>query len=379
MFKSFRKQLLGLVLTVFFLVLVIVNLKFEQVGEAFSQANYLYLLPAITITFLAYFVRAWRWQIILEPTKPISFQTSYSIMMIGFMANNLLPARIGEFVRAYTLGSQEKISKSLSLATIVLERVLDGLTLVAYMGLALIAFPSPRSDGWTRFIEIFSTAVFIGATLFLVFLIVRQKLALRIISFCMRPLPDGLEYKAHNLLNSFVLGLHSLKRGRSVVLLILSSLLVWSMEGSSYYLMLRAFNLDTKMSALQLIGAGLLLLVFVNLGTMVPSAPGFFGVYQAAATVALGAYAVSSATAFSLALLTNTFQYILVTAIGLFFFSRRHMSFSNLQNAKQASDEDQVQQEATDESQVALEEGQPQTAQAQAEADKVARFAAADR
>ena len=344
MLKSLAKPLIGLALTVFFLVLVISNLKFEEVGKAFSDANYWYLLPAVTITFLAYLVRAWRWQFILQPTKPISFKSSYSILMIGFMANNLLPARIGEFVRAYTLGAQEKISKSLSLATIVLERVCDGLTLIAFMGVALVAFPSPHSNGGTQFIEVFSTLVFVGATVFLVFLIAREKWVLRVLSFCMKPLPKGLEHKALGLLTSFVLGLHALKRGRIVLSLVLLSVLVWFMEGTSYYLMLRAFRLDTKMDGLQLIGAGLLLLVFVNLGTMVPSAPGFFGIYQAAATVALGAYAVSNATAFSLALLTNTFQYVLVTSIGLFFFSRRHMSFKGLQASKQSGDREQEQE-----------------------------------
>jgi glycosyltransferase 2 family protein len=342
LFKSLGKQLLGFGLTLFFLAIVLLNVKFDEVGKAFGQANYLYLIPAISITFLAYLVRAWRWQIILKPTKEVSYGTSYSVMMIGFMANNLLPARIGEFVRAYTLGAQEKISKSLSLATIVLERVCDGLTLVAFMGLALVAFPSPKQTGWTEFIEIFSTAVFLGAILFLAFLIIREKLALRLVSFLMRPLPARLEKKAHNILTSFVLGLHALKNGRSIVAIVLTSALVWSMEGCSYYLMLRAFNLDRLMSPMQLIGAGLLLLVFVNLGTMVPSAPGFFGVYQAAATVALGAYAVSSATAFSLALLTNTFQYVLVTAIGLVFFTRRNMSFKALRANKSAGDKEQA-------------------------------------
>ncbi len=372
MFKRLRPQLLGLAITLFFLVLIILNIKFEEVAIAFGQANYLYLIPAITITMLAYLVRARRWQIILRPTKTISFGSSYSVMMIGFTANNLLPARIGEFVRAYMLGSREKISKSLSLATIVLERVLDGLTLIAFMGIALIFFPTPHQTGWTQFIELFSTAVFVSATLFLVFLILREKLALRIISFCMRPLPDRLEQKAHRLLTSFVLGLHVLKRGKSVLGLVATSALTWAMEGCSYYLMLRAFNLDTKMDAVQLIGAGLLLLVFVNLGTMVPSAPGYFGVYQAAATVALGAYNVSNSTAFSLALLTNTFQYVTVTAIGLFFLSRSHISFAALRANKQSGDAEQ--EEDTD--QVATELGL-ETPLNEVEAEP-SRYAAAD-
>jgi uncharacterized protein (TIRG00374 family) len=363
LFKSLGKQLLGFGLTLFFLVIVLLNVKFDEVGTAFGQANYLYLIPAITITFLAYLVRAWRWQIILKPTKKVSYGSSYSVMMIGFMANNLLPARIGEFVRAYTLGAQEKISKSLSLATIVLERVCDGLTLVAFMGIALVVFPSPKQTGWTEFIEVFSTAIFLFAILFLVFLIVREKLALRVVSFLMKPLPNGLEKKAHNLLTSFVLGLHALKNGRSILAIVLTSALVWTMEGCSYYLMLRAFKIDQLMGPLELVGAGLLLLVFVNLGTMVPSAPGFFGVYQAAATVALGAYAVSSATAFSLALLTNTFQYVLVTAIGLFFFTRRNMSFKALRANKKAGDQEQ--EAETEEAATTLGLEDPETENAQ--------------
>lgn len=331
MFKSRKGQFLGLAITLFFLALVLTRINFEKVGQAFGHANYLYLIPAITVTMLAYGVRAFRWQIILKPTKPITLKSSYSIMMIGFMANNLLPARIGEFVRAYTLGAQEKISKSLSLATIILERVCDGLTLIALMGLSLLIFPSPRQSGDVEFVEYFSTAVFVGATLFLVFLLVREKLALKAISLLMKPLPRRLEHKAHQLLMSFVLGLHALKRRRTVLGIVLLSLLVWGMEGCSYYLMLWAFNLQDKMTSMQLIGAAIFLLVFVNLGTMVPSAPGFIGVYQAAAVLALGAYNVDENIAFSLALLTNTFQYVLVTAIGLFFFSKMNMSFKNLQ------------------------------------------------
>lgn len=345
MFKSRKGQLIGLVVTLFFLALVLTRIQFDKVGEAFVHAKYLYLIPAITVTMVAYLVRAYRWQLILKPTKPVPFKRAYPIMMIGFMANNLLPARIGEFVRAYTLGSHEKVSKSLSLATIVLERVCDGLTLIALMGLSLLVFPSPRQTGDVEFVEYFSTAVFGGAILFLVFLLVREKLALKVVSFLMKPLPRKLEHRAHQLLMSFVLGLHALKRRATLGGIVLLSLLVWAMEGTSYYLMLYAFNLQDKMTPLQLVGAGIFLLVFVNLGTMVPSAPGFVGVYQAAAVLALSAYNVDENVSFSLALLTNTFQYVLVTAIGLFFFSRMNMSFKNLQasrqNERQELDEEQ--------------------------------------
>ncbi len=335
MFKSKKGQLIGIAITLFFLALVLTRIQFDKVAQAFSQANYLYLIPAITVTMLGYFARAYRWQIILKPTKSVPFSRAYPIMMIGFMANNLLPARIGEFVRAYVLGSRENVSKSLSLATIILERVCDGLTLIALMGLSLLVFPSPRQSGEVELVEYLSTGVFVGATLFLLFLLFREKLALKVTSFLMKPLPGKLEHKAHQLLMSFVLGLHALKHRSALLGIVGMSLIVWSLEGSSYYLMLRAFNLQDKMTPMQLVGAGIFLLVFVNLGTMVPSAPGFVGVYQAAAVLALSAYNVDENVAFGLALLTNTFQYVLVTGIGLFFFSKMNLSFKGIQSARQ--------------------------------------------
>jgi uncharacterized protein (TIRG00374 family) len=215
------------------------------------------------------------------------------------------------------------------------------------MGFSLIVFPSPRQTAEVEFVEIFSTSVFVGAIIFLVFLLAREKLALKVISFVMKPLPDRIEVKAHQLLMSFVLGLHALKSRMTLVGIVLMSLLVWSLEGTSYYLMLWAFNLQDKMTPMQLIGAGIFLLVFVNLGTMVPSAPGFVGVYQAAAVLALGAYSVDENIAFSLALLTNTFQYVLVTAIGLFFFSRMNMSFKSLKDSSQTTKQEMTEEQRT--------------------------------
>ncbi len=328
-------QFIGLAITLFFLVLVLTRIQFDKVGEAFSRANYLYLIPAITITMVAYLIRGLRWQIILKPTKFIPFKRVYPVMMIGFTANNLLPARIGEFVRAYTLGGREQISKSLSLATIVLERVFDGLTLIGFMGLSLMFFPSPHQTGNIEFVEIFSTALFLSAIIFLLFLLYRERVALKVISLILTPLPKKIETKVHTILISFVAGLHVLKNRSTLVGITFLSIVIWFFEGSSYYMMLRAFNLETKMNAYQLIGAGIFLLVFVNLGTMIPSAPGFVGVYQAAAVLALGAYSVDENVAFSLALLTNTFQYVFVTAIGLFFFSRFNLSLKNLANQSQ--------------------------------------------
>lgn len=303
--------------------------------HAFSDANYWFLLPMVVIMLSDYLVRTFRWQIILNPTKRIKFTRLYPVLMIGFMANNLLPARIGEFVRAYTLSSREKVSKTFSLATIILERVCDGLALIAFMGVALFFFPSPTKNATIHFIEIFSTAVFGGAILFLVFLLFAERLTLRLVSLLLKPLPRRIEQKAHELLNSFVLGLHALKSLSSVLIIVATSVLIWSMEASCYYLILMAFNLQNKLQPMQLIGSALFVLVFVNLGAMIPSSPGYVGVFQAMAVLALGTYGVDKSTSFSLGLLMNFTQYAFITGIGLFFFSRQHMSFKSLRESSE--------------------------------------------
>jgi len=341
LFNSKKGQLLGLAITLFFLVLVLLNIKFEAVANAFSHANYWLLVPMLVIMLSDYLVRTYRWQIILNPTKHIKFKNLYPVLMIGFMANNLLPLRIGEFVRAYTLSSREKISKTLSLATIILERVCDGLTLIALMGVALLVFPSPKANSEIRFIEIFSTSIFVGAIFFLLFLLLREQFTLRLVSLLLKPLPRSIEHKVRQLLNSFVLGLHALKHRRNVIKIIAASIVVWLMEATTYYLILVAFNLQSQLSPLQLIGSALFVLVFVNLGAMIPSSPGYVGVFQAMAVLALGAYKIDSSIAFSLALLMNSLQYVFITGIGLFFFSRQHMSLKALQNSsKLAQSED---------------------------------------
>lgn len=326
---------MGLAITLVFLGLVLLNIKFADVIKAFSEANYWFLIPMVIIMLSDYLIRTLRWQVILNPTKRINFSRLYPVLMIGFMANNLLPARIGEFVRAYTLSSREKVSKTLSLSTIILERVCDGLSLIAFMGVALFFFPSPTKDNTVHYIEIFSTAVFGGAILFLIFLLFAERFTLRLVSLLLRPLPRSIERKAHELLNSFVLGLHALKSFSSVLMIVGTSIIIWSMEASTYYLLLMAFNLQNKLSPMQLIGSALFVLVFVNLGGMIPSSPGYVGVFQGMAVLALGTYGVNQSTSFGVGLLMNFTQYFFITAIGLFFFSKQNMSLKALRESSQ--------------------------------------------
>ncbi|MBI2863322.1 MAG: flippase-like domain-containing protein [Chloroflexi bacterium] len=327
---------LGFALTALFLYLAVRNEAWSAVGEALVSANYLYVVPAALFTLCGYLFRTLRWRKILEPTAVVSFPSLFSSLIIGFAANNVLPARVGEFVRAYDIARKEGISKTLSFATIVLERVFDGWTLIAFMVVVILVFPKAGMRDEVRLVEILSVAIFLAATLGLAFLILKEKLALRAIGYCLRPLLGSLSTAVRSLVDRFVLGLHALRDRRRILVMLAISVLIWACEGMSYYLVIKAFSHlatgpnGTSLGGLETLFASAFLVVFVNLGIMLPSAPGYVGTFQFFAKMALSAFGVGSAVAFSIAVVSHAMQYVLITSLGGFLFLRENVSFAKV-------------------------------------------------
>jgi uncharacterized protein (TIRG00374 family) len=307
--------ILGTIATGFFLWLALRNVEITAVGEALRTANYVYLVPAAVFTLTGFFMRSVRWSLILRPTRAIPFQSLFPVMMVGFAANNLLPARIGEFVRAFLTGSREGISRSTALATIVVERVCDGLTLLTLMTITLLLFPVPISDSKLQVVVFGATLVFGVATLALLGLILFPTRTLVPIRFGTRRLPERFSARADALIDAFLDGLRLLREPRALLSLAGLSLVIWGLEAATFAAVLRAFPLGLSVG--EWLAASVFLLVFVNLGIMIPSVPGYIGTYQFFATLALSAFAVSADYAFGLAVVAHTMQYTLITGTGL--------------------------------------------------------------
>lgn len=321
-----KTRVLGFLLTFVFLGLVLWKTDLGELGQALRSANYLYVVPAGLCTLSSYVLRTVRWRYILAPTKRVAFRGLFPVLMIGFMANNVLPARLGEFVRAYVLGRKEGISKSLSFATIMLERLLDGVTLVVFLALLSLALPLP---GWGIEIAYFASGVFLVAAVGVLVLLLRDDLAHRAVDLALRPLPARLASSVASRADAFVQGLHALRRKRVVVALMALSVVIWSVETSSYLLVLAGFHPALWPDAPVL--AALLTLVVVNLGIMLPSGPGYVGTFQAFAILALGYFGVQHESALGIAIVAHAVQYFLVTGLGLVFFSRENLSFRTIQ------------------------------------------------
>ncbi|MGN6675794.1 MAG: lysylphosphatidylglycerol synthase transmembrane domain-containing protein, partial [Thermomicrobiales bacterium] len=140
MLKGWRLWL-GLVISLGFLYLALRGQDLGQVRRALAAADYRYLLPAIVIYFAGVWVRALRWRHLLAPVRPLTARALFPVVVIGYMANDILPWRLGEFVRAYALREREHVPASASLATIAVERIFDGLAMLCFLLVASVFIP----------------------------------------------------------------------------------------------------------------------------------------------------------------------------------------------------------------------------------------------
>ena len=326
-----KTRLAGFALTILFLGLALWRVDLQEVGVTLATADYTSVLPAAVFTLVGYLWRTYRWHWILQPTKRVPVPSLFPVLMIGFMANNLLPARIGEFVRAYVLQREQEVSKSLALGTIVLERLFDGLVLVAFLGALSVFFPLP---GWGSEIGWLGTLVFLGAGVGVVAILMREQWTLGFVDRVSRPLPDRYAVWVRSKAEFFISGLGALRRYRRVAAIVVLSVAVWLFEALSYFVIIRGFSLPMPPETTAF--AAVLLLVIVNLGIMIPSAPGYVGTFQFFGVLALSAFGVKREVALSIAIVSHTMQYVLVTAIGLLLFWRHQLSFRELQ--KEATD-----------------------------------------
>jgi uncharacterized protein (TIRG00374 family) len=322
---SGRYRYLGFAVTIVFIGLLVWKTDVRELITALAEANYVWIIPAIATTLTSYALRTRRWERILRPIRTLPFRTLLPIVYIGFMANNLLPARMGEVVRAYALGRKTGLSKSMGLATILLERLCDGITLLLALGLVAILFPLPL---WGRETGLVAGAIFLAGTLGAAFILTRQELALDLLEKLLRPVPFNLGGRVLPRIEAFVVGLRVLRNRRAILEIAAWSLIIWTIETSTYYFVLKSVHPALLVGTSGI--AALLLMVTVNLGILVPSAPGYVGAFQAFGVLALSAFGIPTSVALAITILAHVEQWVIVTGIGLLFVARESIQLGAL-------------------------------------------------
>ncbi len=334
----FRKgRIVGFLLTGAFLWIVARNVNGSELAAALAGADYRLVAPAALVTLCGYVLRTVRWQRIVRPVAPLPIGAAFGILMMGFAANNLLPARLGEVVRAFLLRRKTGARKTYGMATIILERVCDGLTLILFLGV-ISAFM--RLPEWGREVQLFSSALFLGAAAGIALLLLQEDLVVRLSEAVFGRLPGRLHGPLMRAVGVFITGLHSLKSRRTIGLVLALSVGVWLLEAASYLLIINAFGIRLSPDT-PLLAAGFLLVV-VNLGIMVPSAPGYIATFQFFAYTALGVFGVPKETGLAVAIVSHGMQWLLVTVIGLLFFAREDLGLFSLERQASSDAEDEV-------------------------------------
>jgi len=308
----------GLVVSLFFLYWA-----FQQVNSlgnvlnAMGRANYVMIFPALMLYFLGVWLRAARWGFLLAPVKRIPLDRLFPVVVIGYMANDVLPARMGEFVRAYILGEKELVSKSASLATIVIERVLDGVVLLFFA--VVISFFVPFGQGLQNIVRL--TSIIFAVAIAIFFLMgYSARLTTLVSGVLARAAPRALRPRFEKVALSFVGGLQAMQRGKLLASTIVLSAAAWICEAGMYYLIALGFDLRQPFYVLVLTA------VVANLGTMIPSSPGYVGTFEALCLFVLALFGANPDLAMSYTIVLHVALLVPVTVLGFFYLWRSQLS-----------------------------------------------------
>jgi len=318
-----KGYLVSILLSGLFLYLAIRNVEYERVRNALVSANYTFTIPAMLVVVLSFLPRAIRWGYLLENTKKIRFQSLFGIMMIGFMVNNILPARIGEFTRAWMIGKKEGISRSLSFGTIVLERVFDGFGLLFILGFCILLSPFPR---WVKGFGLIGLFIFCLALAFLVILRVKRDFFLKKTGKLGDIFHKGASRRIFYIMDRFIEGLASLENLKHTGLIVFYSIISQIILAISFHILFLSFGFSLPFYTAYFIAS------IVGLSTMIPSAPGYIGVFQSFCVGGLILFGIPKDIALSYSLVAHIVQYIPVTGIGLFYLIQENIPISSLRN-----------------------------------------------
>jgi uncharacterized protein (TIRG00374 family) len=323
--KSWR-VILGFAISAAFLVYAFRGQDYGLIRASLRGADYAFMLPALACYLIGVFVRAFRWKILLRSLIDVPTRQVVPINAVGFMANNVLPLRTGELVRAYMVSQRFGLRKSAALATIAVERLFDGLTMIGFI---LTAATVVSLTSQLQHIAILAFLLFAGALIGLFILTLGGDLRDRLLQIVLGPLPTPLADRVERMAESMLSGLGVLRRKTDLALVAGSSVVAWSFEAGTYFWVARAFGSDLT----DVLGVPETLLTtgIANLATLIPSGPGYVGTFEnGIGLVVSNALGVAKTLALSYAIVLHAILFFPVTLWGAAEWWRQHLSLRNV-------------------------------------------------
>lgn len=320
--------ILGVGISLALLFWALRGVKLDDIAHHIRAARPAPLLLAVILATLTFPLRLIRWRLLLRPESgpPYPPAPLWHAVALGFMANNLLPLRAGELVRAYTAARLGSIRFTTVLSSIAVERIFDGLTIAALLTLALLSpdLPGGVMVGGVSVARLARVAgLFGGLALVLSMAVLAAPLAAERLVRSVLPW-HNLANRVVSLIEGIRQGLMVLRTPRRLSLVVFWSFALWLVNALAFYVGFAAFDIPVSY-----LGA-LLMQGLLVLGISIPSTPGFFGPFEAVIVAALALYGVPRDLAFSYAISFHVTTFIPITLLGLWSLARTPGGFRGL-------------------------------------------------
>jgi len=323
---------LGAGISALFIVIALRGLRLDNVWQSIITAQYAWLVPGVLVYFLAVWARVWRWHYLLRPIKQIPLQTMWSPVVIGYMGNNIFPFRAGEMIRAYVLRRKTGVTLGAGLATVLVERVFDGLVMLIFV---LAGLPQvPNLPPFLRQTVIFASIAFSTVLILLAIWAVKPRQIQRVYERVLNKyVPVKMRHSLLTIMNNFTDGLSSLRSFQDVVMVFATSIIIWLLETVKYWFVTHAFSFTLSFFALMLMNG------VVNLATTLPSAPGYIGTFDAPGIEVLTVFGIDPIIAASYTLVLHAALWLPITLLGLWYMAKEGLSWHEFQKVAENKDE----------------------------------------
>lgn len=310
-------------LTALLLWLFLRNVAFDELGAALARANILYIVAAVLVTLQTYLLRARRWQALLAPIGPSRFRTAFRTTVIGFAVNTLIP-RAGEVVRPYLLARREKLPASASFATIVVERLLDLVTVLLLFGAAIPLIPVDIGPEVRASGIIAAVSALAGLAILFASAGHPERLG-RWATRLGRWLPGRLGDALAGLVRTFAEGLAIMRRPGLLAVAMLWSVPLWLSLALGIWLTSLAFDLTFGFPGTFLV------MMFLVVGVSVPTPGGSMGAFHYAYLLAVTRFfGAGPDVAAAAGLVLHVVSFLPVTFVGLVFMWQDGLTFARL-------------------------------------------------
>lgn len=320
------KVIAGILLSALLVYLSLRGIDFRGLAEGFRTLRYGYVPSILAVLLLMQVLRSVRWGLILRPLARIDQFTLFSVTSVGFFAIVSIPARLGELARPYLISRRSGIKMSSALGTILVERVLDSLTVLCVAVFVLFLMPLPP---WLVRASVFFFLATLALFAVMIFMILKQEASLRLLSRLSRKLPLRFADALTRAVRHFLDGFRIIADPLLLAVVAALSILIWLVDAAAIYLLFLAFGFQLPITA------AFVLMIILIIGIAVPTAPGFIGNWHYFCILGLSLFDIPRTDALTYAIVYHTLAIGIVILLGLVFLPFNRFSVAELR--RQAS------------------------------------------